>query len=376
MYFDRENEIDKNVCGNCFGEPFIKRHIKSNGKKGKCSYCEKKINILSFTDVIEVISYGFSYLFEDAADERPYDKDGEHGFYGNTYNHYDIFWDDHLGLLLDNDELNEDIKSMFDEYIVYGCKNEYNSFNDDCKSAWLNFQRVVKHQARFVFHFKNKFDNYSYIDPLSTLELVQDLIKELNLFTELKKNTVLYRCRQHEKKNEITEAKHLASSPLEYSLTNGRMNPAGIAMFYCSKNKNITIKEVVDESDPEKRYYSTGIFRTKEKIRLVDLSNLPALPSIFDRNKNKYIETIEFLNDFITDVIKPINDTDSIIEYIPTQIITEYIRYNLELDVQGIMYPSSKNNGDKNIVLFYDHEESLGKLSFSRSSIKTISIDT
>jgi len=374
MYLDSELEIDKNVCGKCFGESFIRKYIKKNGSRGKCSYCDKTLNILPFNTVIKIISEGFSYLFEDAADERPYDKDGEHGFYGNTYDLYDIFWDDHLGLLAD-ESLNEDIKSIFDEDVVYGCKNEYHSFNDDCKSAWMNFQRVVKYQARFVFHFKNKFDNYSYIDPLSTLELVQDLIKELSLFTELKENTVLYRCRQHEKKNEITEAKHLASSPLEYSLTNGRMNPAGIAMFYCSKNKDITIKEVVDESDTSKRYFSTGIFRTKEKIKLVDLSHLPEIPSIFDRKKNKNIETIEFLKDFIGDVIKPIKETDSIIEYIPTQIITEYIRYNQELDVQGIMYPSSKNNGDKNIVLFHNHEESLEKLSFSQSSIKTKCLD-
>ena len=72
--------------------------------------------------------------------------------------------------------------------------------------------------------------------------------------------------------------------------------------------------------------------------------------------------------------LNSINKEDSIIEYIPTQIVTEYIRFNPTLDVDGIVYPSSKDSSLKNIVLFYDHKESLEKLNFSETSLKTMKI--
>ena len=149
------------------------------------------------------------------------------------------------------------------------------------------------------------------------------------------------------------------------------MNPAGISMFYCSKSKDLTVKEVVDYSDGERPFYTTGIFRNQEELRLVDLTNLPKRNSIFDEENNSKIDTFIFLKGFIDDIVKPINSSDLIIEYIPTQIVTEYIRFDPKLNVDGIIYPSSKDRSLKNIVLFFDHDESLSRLNFSSKSLKT-----
>ncbi|GAA3607844.1 RES family NAD+ phosphorylase [Flavivirga amylovorans] len=77
------------------------------------------------------------------------------------------------------------------------------------------------------------------------------------------------------------------------------------------------------------------------------------------------------MNSFVTEVSLPVLKKDSVLEYLPTQVITEYIRYNPDLNVDGMIYNSAKDSNAKNIVLFYDHEESIDNLDFSKSSIKT-----
>ncbi|WP_339917977.1 RES family NAD+ phosphorylase [Yeosuana marina] len=77
------------------------------------------------------------------------------------------------------------------------------------------------------------------------------------------------------------------------------------------------------------------------------------------------------MNSFVTEISLPVFKKDLVLEYLPTQVITEYIRYNTDLNVDGMIYSSAKESNAKNIVLFYNHEESLENLDFSKSSIKT-----
>jgi hypothetical protein len=63
---------------------------------------------------------------------------------------------------------------------------------------------------------------------------------------------------------------------------------------------------------------------------------------------------IKFSIDFIADISKPvknIKDKTIHLEYIPTQVLTEYFRFLYEDKIDGIKYPSSYNQGE-NIVLF------------------------
>lgn len=72
-----------------------------------------------------------------------------------------------------------------------------------------------------------------------------------------------------------------------------------------------------------------------------------------------------------SDISKPVNPLDSSIEYIPTQIVTEYIRFNPNLKADGIIYPSSKGKSMENIVLFKNQEECLSDLIFYPLSLTT-----
>ena len=56
------------------------------------------------------------------------------------------------------------------------------------------------------------------------------------------------------------------------------------------------------------------------------------------------------------EITKPI-DKNPGIEYVPTQIFTEYIRFMNNYHIDGIIYRSSLTGG-RNVVLFYDNETS------------------
>lgn len=367
-----ELNTSEKICNNHINDTFIKQFISKNSFFDICSYCNRKSKVIDLSEILEIIIDGINYLYEDPVNSR-YINDGNlHGYDGDTI-YFNEIWDE-LNIVINDTNLSNHIFEYLNNTSLYCRKNEFNSKEEDLKNLWDHFKDIVKYKARFVFHFKDTFSDLFLSDPIDILNQVQDAIIKFNLFKDLPLNTKLYRCRQHDSNTIIKDCKDLASAPLIYAKTNGRMNPAGISMFYASENKDLTIKEVVEFSDNKKPYYSTGIFSTKETLKLIDLTNIPNYPSIFDKSMNDYIEIILFLKSFIEDITKPYHHDESIIEYIPTQIITEYIRFNPKLNVQGIIYPSSKNNILSNIVLFYNHEESKKNLNFDNSSIERFQI--
>jgi hypothetical protein len=362
------------VCANHLDDKFIQKKIRKEGKTSKCTYCNKTRIVVPISILLETIITGIDYLFEDPGDSRYLNKESRHGYDGDTFNFIDILYDDKLDLNITDDNLYEDIYKYLNNDSIYCDKTEFYSESDDLDNLWTHFKETVKYKARFVYYFKDVFKDFQYVDPYYILDRIQRSIQKFNLVTELSKNTKLYRTRQHSNIGDVNEASDIASAPKNLAKAYGRMNPSGISMFYCSKDKDLTIAEVVDRQSIENFFYTTAIFRNKNKIRLVDLCNIPNIGSIFDDSENKERETLFFLKEFVNDISKPITSEDSIIDYIPTQIVTEYIKFNSKLNVDGIIYPSSKINGGNNIVLFYNHEESINNLDFKKSSLKTTRI--
>lgn len=367
-------DTDTFVCANHLEEKFLKKKIRKEGKIGKCSYCEKKRIIVPLSDLLETIITGINYLFEDPVNSRYLNKEGRHGYDGDTFDFQDIWDDDKLDLNITDNELAEDIYQHLNNDSIYCYKDEFYSESEDLENFWNHFKETVKFKARFVFYFKDVFKGFQYVDPYYILERIQKSISKFNLIIELPENTIFYRARQHSNKDDVKKVSDIASAPQNLAKAYGRMNPSGISMFYCSRDKKLTIAEVVDFTWKDKPFYTTAIFRNKHKLRLVDLSHIPSVGSIFDDSENKERETLFFLQEFLKDISKPISSGDSIIDYIPTQIVTEYIKFNPKLNVNGILYPSSKVKGVNNIVLFYNHEESIENLDFKSSSLKTNTI--
>jgi len=361
--------INKKVCSEHINDSYIEKYIKENGKPGRCSYCNKKEPVIEFNELLDLLQVGIDFKYEDPANSRYYSKEGEHGYDGDTFNAEQLWYCDKLNISIVNSILNVDLINATNTLSVLCEIDEFSSDSEYKMELWGYFKEIVMHKARFVFHFDKKFDNFFYRNPATILEDIQEYLLHFKCFENLPEGTKLYRCRSHEESGEIANASVIASPPKNV-YSNGRMNPAGVSMFYCSESEDLTIKEVVNFKDKKNKYYTTAVFATTKKYRLLDLTNLPDFPSIFDCENNKFIQPLRFLNAFIKDATEPIVEKDSIVEYVPTQIVTEYIKYNPKFGVQGIRYPSAKDRVKSNIVLFLDHEESLDQLNFDPSSIK------
>lgn len=125
------------------------------------------------------------------------------------------------------------------------------------------------------------------------------------------------------------------------------------------------------------RFFTTAEFILKKELNIVDLSTLPNMPSPFDQRRIKDHYRISFIKDFVKDLMAPIDRDGRVhIDYVPTQVITEYFRFPFSdklrgsIRIDGIIYPSSKN-GKKACVLFFDNTESLEILDIDLSKLNT-----
>ena len=132
------------------------------------------------------------------------------------------------------------------------------------------------------------------------------------------------------------------------------MSPAGISMFYASFDKKTLMRECVGDGSS---VMIVGKFKTKKSLRVIDLTMIPATSFWMERWQEN-----RFLHQFDEEVTKPVNPEDkNHLQYIPTQVITEYFRYMFRdakgLPIDGLIYGSSKTK-ERNIVLFCNQRES------------------
>ena len=57
----------------------------------------------------------------------------------------------------------------------------------------------------------------------------------------------------------------------------------------------------------------------------------------------------KFILEFLEDISKPIEEKDKLLDYVPTQIMAEYIWH---LGYDGFLYDSSQNSNGTNLLIF------------------------
>lgn len=147
-------------------------------------------------------------------------------------------------------------------------------------------------------------------------------------------------------------ARDLAAQP-------NRMSPSGIVMFYGAMDRDTALVETFQperEGANNKRVWVAS-FEVLRELRLLDLTRPPAVPSIFDASRRDLRDGIIFLREFVEDLVQPIKrDGQELIDYVPTQIVTEYIRHRFRTEngepVDGILYASSKRSSGAACALF------------------------
>ncbi|MHA7218893.1 HEPN-associated N-terminal domain-containing protein [Arthrobacter sp. MDT1-48-3] len=228
--------------------------------------------------------------------------------------------------------------------------------------GWSGFREYVARVPREDLHVPSPDADQrreeGEIPPEDMLAVLTTTIKQGELVRVLPAGTRWFRSRPHESVEHFFSAKDLGSPPPVAAKTN-RMSAAGESVFYGAKSRKGVLAEIKGYTSSE--YATIAAWETARPMLVIDLADLPKIPSLFDPAERHRRVNLLFLHGFAADVRKTAkagDDEDQ--HYVPTQIVAEHIR-ELFRDAEGnramgVLWRSAKDGRVINCVLFVDNE--------------------
>ena len=347
------------VCAECIDDSGIMEFIRENAVEEECSYCSNSNDAPIAADLDDVAEYMYACLYkeyDDAANQLPYES-AEGGYIGRYWDTYDLLFD-HLELELPSDyeaNLANDLSQAISDQLW--CEARSINAEDRIRFSWDRFCGTVKNQRRFFFlHSEQDWDSWDTYDPQNMLATLFENAQHVNLLTLLSEGAHLFRARWEGSATRFETDLELGPPPPEKAMQSNRMSPPGIVMFYACDDKETALLETAVRPGQ----FAVGCFVTLRSCTILDLTNIPPIPSIFESvsETTEFIprDALTFLHYIAEEISRPIERDDRLhIEYVPTQIVTEYIRSQLTWEgkrIDGVKYWSAANPGHASYVLF------------------------
>jgi len=334
--------------------------VRSQASELDCSFCgrssRKTAISIPFNDLVEVIGGAISQYFDHAVNCLGYCS-AEGGYLGTTYQSYEIVHDDMIPAPSENEEvLSAIVDSLGDE--IWCDRDPYSLTGVERYSiSWEEFCETVKHSVRYFFGFQEVPDQYSESIPIpEMLDALRDIIDRADLISRFPTGSQFFRVRVHERLEVCDNWRPLGSPPPEKALSS-RMSAAGISVFYGATDMATAKAEMTASLSASDRRILTGsIWTNTRPLNILDLSKLPKPPSFYARVRYDR-DHLLFLREFVESITLPVqHDGREHIDYIPSQIVTEYFRHRYILAdksrLDGIVYPSAQKKHGRAIVIF------------------------
>ena len=328
------------VCYKCFNEPGLENFIKRYGEGIGCDYCQSKSKSHEMSEVMKHILTRIFLEYDEPVNCMGYDG-REGGYLGaETYDSYDIL--EQVGLDTNNQNLFEEIANNLP--VDFWCdESPYQErYSDEFFSNWSSFTDLVKFRCRYMFLKHETTNQERSSDPVllaRVLDTLAKIFQECDLIKVISRGTKFYRARYFNSHDPFELTPENLCTPPKDKCKSSRMSPCGIALFYSSEDQKTAMAEV-----GIKVKAALATFTLKKDIPLIDLVNVPDIPSLFGESF-ELRDRIKFLRNFREEFCQPIKkDGREHVEYVPTQIIAEYCKYNLKYrgcPIKGFRFPSS-----------------------------------
>jgi hypothetical protein len=362
--FPSVDDESERVCVRCFEDEDLQALIRSNDGPRGCGFCQRRdAPTAPIAEVAEHIHMRMSEHYGRAVDQLPYES-AEGGYQGWHTDTSDLLFDT-IGLDLPRDDdgrLRAALLGEIDDDLW--CEYDWLALEPDqsLKSSWEQFCDVVKHERRFFFHDFGS-DESNHPDSRSPLQLLGEVCRLVDAQELIKTEQAgykLFRARPRDANTRHATAASLGPPPSHLATQSNRMNPPGIPMFYGAENFALSVAEIRDG------VASVGTFVTLRPVRILDLADLPAVPGFFSFVGRVERLTLAFLHEFARMIIQPVARDDRVhIEYLPTQVFTEYLR-DFSFDagrIDGLRYRSATGQKGSNVVLFAGPEDVEGAVT-------------
>lgn len=358
------------VCAQCFDDYAIKEFIRAHAVEKHCSFCRRrnlrKAIAAPGEEVLEFFLRGIHSEYDGVGKHSlPYDSE-EGRYIVPVYTIWELVHDQYTDISSNEHVLNWIVDSFNDGRQWCDRNPLILSPEEGLISGWRDFCEAVKHRTRYLFFepppqqapgaLPEPGEEPHYVHPARLLEEIGESVKSAGLIREIPAGTAILRARPHDRAAQYSTPADLGP-PSEDRAKAGRMNAAGIVVFYGALEKITALAETAHRAPCA----SIGTFELTRPARVLDLRNLPSVPSIFDESKMEQRLPLRFLHSFRDDISEPIKPDDRVhIEYAPTQVVSEFIKSRFTDQngnrVDGVLYPSSRRREGCNAVFFANRD--------------------
>ncbi|WP_433355887.1 HEPN-associated N-terminal domain-containing protein [Microtetraspora malaysiensis] len=358
--------MDGSVCRHCVDDYALEAAIEEAANTElDCDFCGRSpaapLNVL-----LGLFVEGVRYEYGDADDEGVF-YDGREGGYQwhEVQDTWDLIMYSFSDVLI-GDGLPEAVCAAVHDR-AWVPRNFIEPRRDEAlNESWSSFCDEIKYRNRYVFFLREEDRDLGpgYIPPARILMEIGELLLSENLLVEIPAGRRFWRGRADSDRQATWGAKDLGTAPRTHAKQANRMSPAGIPMFYGAADVDTAIKEVLVRRPLGAKWAMATAFETTHPCVLVDFTRLPTPPSLFDAQNRHRRRPLRFLRDFVADLRKPVDDGREQIDYIPTQVVTEYLLRIFSAPngpVAGLLYTSATENGDC-AVLDVPHERCIEAL--------------
>ena len=349
------------VCADCINNSGIATFITNNAKIYYCSFCSAKSGNpigARLDEVGEYVEECLKEVYGDALEELPWDNE-EWGFWGANWDTYELLTEA-IELDLPNDrngKLLHALTSHIDDRTW--CEKNGLGLTDHERVfySWQHFCNVVTQERRFFFaDYGPDLSEPDVYDPGQVLDNIFEIASELGLFEIISQGTNLYRARWEGSDAELETPQELGPPPHQKAVQANRMSPPGIVMFYACDEIETALLEVAQQPGR----FAVGQWAIIRSAIVLDLTDIPAMPGIFDCAPSDSLypnrSALTFIGHIADQISRPIDRDDRIhIEYVPTQVVTEFLRAQEIWEgnrIDGIKYTSSLHPNHASYVLF------------------------
>lgn len=344
---------DRTVCLACVSDESLRAETAKQLTAWECTFCGDAADedaddpiAARFDDFMPIVMAALTFVYHPAESALHWDSEDQTWIGGTVTSSKDAAYE-LCGGEVTNEVLDAIVQVIPEEDWTADDISQLQP-DEALRFTWEQFRDKVRYSSRFVF-LSTPEEHSDHPDEFTTaefLEKVDQVLRDHQTVTHVPAGHRFWRGRLTAKPEDarVWRASELGPPPRDLA-SNSRMSPAGVTMFYGADDIATAIAEIGAHSS--QRYAVLGEFETTRDLTLLDLTTLPGVPSLFTeagRTAARY--DLIFLHDFAADLAKPIAlDGREHIEYVPTQVITEYLRYVSTNKVDGILYRSAQNRG-------------------------------
>jgi hypothetical protein len=349
---------DTFVCEQCVADDFLANVVSENASENKCSYCDKASDVPIAAPLEEIMEHVASAFFQHYAEPTAAGLPRDSGEWVGE----DLITDTQDALLSFgwecNDDLFEDVWNSFYNDAWFPCASGHwlgTQEHERRKYAWTAFVEKTKHRTRYFFsnHSSLREVEEDGYPPEQILSLIGQDIEKFDLLKELNPGLELFRVRIMDSDRCFETFDDMGPPPPSLASA-GRMNPPGISYGYFSFQPRTAVLEVIG-APPTTLGLAT--FKVVRPLLAIDLTVIPDPPSIFDFEKKFERDALIFMEEFVRTISEPVaKDGKQHIDYVPSQIVSEYIGQVLEVlggrSIDALIYNSTLDPGGINVVVF------------------------